>query len=156
MSEVDISNFKKVGKVVSQQDPFNVGVQLKVCSEIYLIDDMDIQNHCVKLFGEGEYKELIGVQAIGAVWKEDKNKFVSMQPFQSWTWDDVNDVWVPPVAKPNTIGNPTFVTSEGIEQDVYSNVPNWNESEQRWENLNREDNNNYYWNPSNNSWTLIE
>ena len=32
--------YKKVAKVVSQQDPFNVGVQLKVCSEIFDLNEL--------------------------------------------------------------------------------------------------------------------
>ena len=62
-----------------------------------------------------------------------------------------------PIAEP---ANTTFTHTEGegeeaVSWEIDTYLMTWNETDQRWEGLSREDNNNYYWNPSDSSWNLI-
>jgi len=159
---MSIIEIKKAGKLELQQDPFNVGQQIKVVVDAIVVDAniADIQSFCENLKGEGEWKELPEGHGLNSVWTG--TKFIKKQPFASWTYDDVNDVWAAPITKPE---NTTFtvqhvnVDENGNETPYDTTVDTywmtWNETDQRWEGLNRQDNNNYYWNPDNSTWNLI-
>ena len=147
---------KRIGKIISKQDPFNVGVTLKVVSDIIIIDDniQDPSKYCSNLKG-GEWKELKSNECEGSIWTG--TKFIPAQPYASWTFNDTDNAWIAPVLKPN---NP-YTEETGIidgknyttQKDTYKIF--WNETNSRWEGLKLSDNNNYYWNPNNFTWVLL-
>ena len=149
---------KRGAKLESQQDPFNVGQQLLVVTDTITIEEAvnDVTEHrrrSLKL--PGTWKE-IPEGGIGWNWNESKNKFLPPQPFASWSLN-ASDVWEAPISQP---ANSTFTHTEGVGEEAVSweidtYLMTWNETDQRWEGLSREDNNNYYWNPSDSSWNLI-
>jgi hypothetical protein len=148
---------KKAGRLELQQDPFNVGQNLLVVTNAIALDDSvtDVPSHVISIRISGTWKELIE-GGIGWFWDEAKNKFIPPQPFASWSLN-ASDVWEAPIAEP---ANTTFTHTEGVGEEAVSweidtYLMTWNETDQRWEGINREDNNNYYWNPSNSTWNLI-
>jgi hypothetical protein len=77
---------------------------------------------------------------IGYTFDSTKNKFISLQPFASWSLDS-NDDWQAPVAYPT-------VTTYGdnVEYRI-----SWDESNLRW--IGRDDQNNTFaWSPNASSW----
>ena len=149
---------KKAGRLELQQDPFNVGQNLLVVTNAIALENAvnDVPDHCARnLKLPGTYKELTE-GGIGWSWNEAKNKFIPPQPFASWSLN-ASDVWEAPIAEP---ANTTFTHTEGVGEEAESweidtYLMTWNETDQRWEGINRENNNNYYWNPSNSTWNLI-
>mgnify|MGYP003146549268 CR=1 FL=1 len=144
---------KKAARIEKEQDPFNVGQIRWVCVNVIVIEDSidDVHNYCnntLKL--GGTWKDGTNGGGKGSVWLESKNKFIAPQPYASWSLNNSTDIWEAPITKP---ANPTFSHTEGEEVDTY--LMTWNETDQRWEGLNRENNNNYYWNPTDSSWNLI-
>ena len=140
---------KKAGRLESQQDLFNVGQQLLVVTNAIALDDSvtDVSRHVIDIKISGTWKELTE-GGIGWSWNESKNKFLGPQPFASWSLN-ASDIWEAPIAEP---ANTTF-TQDDYTIDTYWMT--WNETDQRWEGLNREDNNNYYWTPTDSTWNLI-
>ena len=59
-----------------------------------------------------------GNAEIDGKWDEDNNCFISVQPFNSWTFNMTTYEWDPPVAKP----------TDGTPDNPYS----WDESNQEW------------------------
>ena len=55
--------------------------------------------------------------AVGDTYDKTKDKFISPQPYPSWTLDE-NDDWQPPIARPTT--------TDGTYHD-------WNEETQTWD-----------------------
>jgi len=78
---------------------------------------------------------------IGATYDASKDKFISPQPFPSWSLDS-NDDWQPPVARPTI----TEIDSEFV-------VTSWDEDNQKW--LGEANLKDYEWNASDLSWTEI-
>ena len=77
---------------------------------------------------------------IGYTFDSTKNKFISIQPFASWSLD-ANDDWQAPVAYPT-------VTTYG---DNVKYFISWDESNLRW--IGKDDQNNTFsWSPSTSSW----
>ncbi len=77
---------------------------------------------------------------IGYSFDSTKNKFISPQPFASWSLDS-NDDWKAPVAYPST-------TTYG---DNVKYFITWDESNLRW--IGKDDQNNTFaWSPSTSSW----
>ena len=77
---------------------------------------------------------------IGYTFDSTKNKFISPQPFASWSLDS-NDDWKAPVAYPS-------ITTYG---DYVKYFISWNESNLRW--IGKDDQQNTFaWSPSTSSW----
>jgi hypothetical protein len=77
---------------------------------------------------------------IGCTFDSTKNKFISPQPFASWSLDS-NDDWQSPVAYPS-------VTTYG---DNVKYFITWDESNLRW--IGKDDQNNTFtWSPQTSSW----
>jgi hypothetical protein len=144
---------KKIGKIISEQDPFNVGVTLQVVSEVIVIDANDNIENLTYL--KGEWKELPSNKGKGSVW--NGTEFINPQPYASWTFDNTNKIWNPPVTKPDNPSTTVTETVDGVEEthqkDTYKMW--WVESNLRWEAIKISDNQNYYWNPDNSTWNLI-
>ena len=127
-----------------------------------VVDGLVINNDVV---GEYPDSEIVGQQFIASLgingeWKQTsynnnfrkkyagiddtfdsvKNKFISPQPYASWSLD-ANDDWQAPVAYPS-------VTTYG---DNVKYFISWDESEQKWIAYDREQNQ-FYWIPSSLSW----
>ena len=83
---------------------------------------------------------------IGFTFDSTKNKFISPQPYSSWSLD-ANDDWQSPVAFPTvtTYGGPN-------EQGIYPKyLISWDETNQKWLGKDQEDNE-FVWIPSSLSW----
>ena len=83
---------------------------------------------------------------IGFTFDSTKNKFISPQPYSSWSLD-ANDDWQSPVAFPTitTYGGPD-------EQGIYPKyLISWDETNQKWLGKDQEDNE-FFWIPSSLSW----
>jgi len=78
---------------------------------------------------------------IGATYDASKDKFISPQPFPSWSLDS-NDDWKAPV---------TFPTITEIDSEFV--VTSWDEDNQKW--LGEANLKDYEWNASDLSWTEI-
>ena len=142
------TTYKYAAKLELKQDLFNVGQQNKVITEIITVDPSteNISVFCEKRKG-GEWKELSKKMPLNSVW--NGTKFILSQHHASWSLDEETGDWNAPVSKPS---NPTFQQND-FPVDTYWIT--WNETDQRWEGQNKQDNQNYYWNPDNSSWNLI-
>ena len=77
---------------------------------------------------------------IGYTFDSTKNKFISPQPFASWSLDS-NDDWQAPIAFP-------IITTYGDNTPYFIS---WDEAGQRW--IGKDDQNNTFaWSPSTSSW----
>ena len=77
----------------------------------------------------------------GNIYDASKNKFISPQPYSSWSLD-ASDDWKAPVTHPNVIdigSEPVFIL--------------WDEDNQKW--LGEVDSTNYEWDASGLSWTEV-
>ena len=81
-----------------------------------------------------------GFAGIGDTYDINKDKFISPQPFSSWSLD-TNDNWQAPITYPT-------VTTYG---DNVNYLISWNETEQKWIGKDNE-NNEFSWIPSSLSW----
>lgn len=144
---------KRIGKIISEQDPFNVGITLQVVSKVIVIDDNDNIENLTYL--KGEWKELPSGIGKGNVW--NGTEFISAQPYASWTFDNTNKIWNPPVTKPDNPSTTVTETIDGVEETYQKDTYKmwWVESNSRWEAIKLSDNQNYYWNPDNSTWNLI-
>ena len=109
------------------------------------VENVDI--YCAKRFG-GTWKESFkdGTRKqpaiIGGTYDAAKDKFISEQPYASWTLDS-NDDWQPPVTIPD-------ISNEDYKGRM------WDEDNQRWTAFKVSDEHNKYaWNPDNSTWTAI-
>ena len=106
----------------------------------------NVENFCAEKFG-GTWKESFkdGTRkqpaVIGGTYDAAKDKFISEQPYDSWTLDS-NDDWQPPVAIPD------------ISDEDYKGRT-WDEDNQRWTAFKVSDGNQYAWDPDNSTWTAI-
>jgi len=83
---------------------------------------------------------------IGYTFDSTKNKFITPQPFTSWSLN-ANDEWQAPIAYPTitTYGGPD-------EQGIYPKyLISWDENNQKWLGKDQE-NNEFIWIPSSLSW----
>jgi hypothetical protein len=78
----------------------------------------------------------------GMYYDENKDKFISSQPFASWSLD-ANDDWQAPVARPNIFNKPN---SEELVVPI-----KWDETNQRWLSADEQ----YVWNSSLSNWELL-
>jgi len=60
----------------------------------------------------------VGLAEIGGKWDEDNNVFVSIKPFDSWTFNNATGKWEAPINKP--------------DDDSENNPYFWDESSQTW------------------------
>lgn len=70
------------------------------------------------------YKNRKKFAGIGDTYDSNKDKFISPQPYPSWSLDN-NDDWQAPILMPITYTNPQYPTLP----DKYT----WNESNQSWD-----------------------
>lgn len=68
-----------------------------------------------------EETETTGSGYIGAEYRSAKNKFVPMQPYQSWTWNERKFTWVAPSAEPAD-GGPFYWDEETLSWIAVSTV----------------------------------
>ena len=109
---------------------------------------VDGESWCINFFKGGIWKQTSyngkfrkQYAGIGYTYDFAKNKFISPQPFPSWSLDS-NDDWQAPVAYPT-------VTTYG------DNAPyriNWDEANLRWVGLDS-NNNEFAWDPDTSSWS---
>ena len=114
---------------------------------------VDGETYCTNLFG-GTWKQCSATNAfrkqnagIGQTYDSVKDKFISAQPFPSWSLDS-NDDWQPPVARPAE-------STLNLEENVsILRFANWNEAEYRWESQDvlADPMVDYHWNTDTNSW----
>tara|TARA_R110000803_G_scaffold59082_2_gene117415 strand:+ start:359 stop:805 length:447 start_codon:yes stop_codon:yes gene_type:complete len=107
----------------------------------------DGETWCINFFGGGAWKQTSynnnfrkQYAGIGFVYNESKNKFLSPQPFASWSIDS-NDNWQSPVTYPNG------------DQSAY--IIGWDEDNLRWLASKISDNSNYRWDTDNTQWVSI-
>ena len=107
----------------------------------------DGETWCINFFGGGAWKQTSynnnfrkQYAGIGFVYNESKNKFLSPQPFASWSIDS-NDNWQSPVTYPNG------------DQSAY--IIRWDEDNLRWLASKISDNSNYRWDADNTQWVSI-
>ena len=114
---------------------------------------VDGETYCTNLFG-GTWKQCSATNAfrkqnagIGQTYDSVKDKFISAQPFPSWSLDS-NDDWQPPVARP---AESTLILEENVSILRFAN---WNEAEYRWESQDvlADPMVDYHWNTDTNSW----
>ena len=108
---------------------------------------VDGETWCINFFGGGAWKQTSynnnfrkQYAGIGFVYNESKNKFLSPQPFASWSIDS-NDNWQSPVTYPNG------------DQSAY--IIGWDEDNLRWLASKISDNSNYRWDADNTQWVSI-
>jgi hypothetical protein len=106
---------------------------------------VDGETWCVNFFKGGTWKQTSynhnfrkKYAGIGMIYDSSKDKFISKQPYASWSLDD-NDDWQAPVAYP------TDKDEKGID---------WDEDNQKWIAVDLE-NNAYNWNTSTLSWDAV-
>ena len=108
---------------------------------------VDGETWCVNFFGGGTWKQTSynnnfrkQYAGIGYRYDETKNKFITPQPFNSWSLD-INDDWKAPVAFPSNTEN---------------KIIDWDEDNLRWISTNESDNNtSQYWDSDTQNWLNI-
>jgi hypothetical protein len=150
---------QRAGKLLPKQHPFEVGQEVQSVEVLIAVgDDVTNENIQEKVASvtDGNWKILPIGASLGSWW--DGSKFIPSQPFASWTLNSEETAWEAPVTKPS---NTTFIVQHTDENgELYDTTVDtyfmtWNDTDQRWEGLNRQDNKNYYWDTANSSWTLI-
>jgi hypothetical protein len=101
------------------------------------------ENWCSTFFGGGNWKQTSynnnfrkKYAGIGDRYDSAKNKFISQQPYASWSLD-ANDDWQAPVTYPT-------------DKEDYS--ISWDEDNQRWTGIKRSDQSNWNWDASGLTW----
>jgi hypothetical protein len=140
-AELDINN--KVLRVLKacNQDIINNGGEQSEQAALHFQSVVKFSENGVKWvqtsYNNNFRKQYAG---IGYTFDPVKNKFISIQPFASWSLDS-NDDWKAPIAYPT-------VTTYG---DNINYLISWDENEQRW--LGKDDQNNeFVWISSSLSW----
>ena len=111
-------------------------------SHVSADEALDGENWCSTFFGGGTWKQTSynsnfrkQYAGKGYIFDTAKNKFLTPQPFASWSLDE-NDDWQAPVT------HPTDITGKQIS---------WDEAGQKWTAKDSEDNN-YNWDASALAW----
>ena len=106
------------------------------------------ENWCSTFFGGGNWKQTSynanfrkKYAGVGDVYDSAKNKFLSPQPFASWSLDG-NDDWQSPVAHP---------TDASAEHGLNYHI-SWDEDNQRWTGVKSSDQSNWNWDASGLTW----
>ena len=107
----------------------------------------DGETWCVNFFGGGTWKQTSynnnfrkQYAGIGYVYNSSKNKFLSPQPYASWSLDGSDD-WQAPVTYPNGDQSAYYIT--------------WDEDNLRWLGTKLSDNSNYRWDADNTQWVSV-
>ena len=111
-------------------------------------EHVDGETWCINFFKGGTWKQTSynhnfrkQYAGIGMTYDAAKNKFISPQPYASWTLD-ANDDWEAPVTHP---------TDTGTEESP--KIISWDEAGQKWTATDREDPvNNFNWDASALAW----
>ena len=106
------------------------------------------ENWCSTFFGGGNWKQTSyhsnfrkKYAGVGDVYDSAKNKFLSPQPFASWSLN-VSDDWEAPVAHPR---------NAAAEHDQNYHI-SWDEANQRWTGVKSSDETNWNWDASGLTW----
>ena len=101
------------------------------------------ENWCSTFFGGGNWKQTSynnnfrkTYAGKGSIYDATKNKFLSPQPYASWSLD-ANDDWKSPVTYPT---------------DVEDYIISWDEAGQKWTGIKRSDASNWNWDASGLTW----
>ena len=110
-------------------------------------EHVDGETWCVNFFGGGTWKQTSynnnfrkQYAGIGYVYNESKNKFLTPQPYASWSLDGSDD-WQAPVAFP-----------EG-DQSAYE--ISWDEDNTRWAGTKISDDSKHRWNADTKAWVAL-
>ena len=110
-------------------------------------EHVDGETWCVNFFGGGTWKQTSynhnfrkQYAGIGYVYNESKNKFLTPQPYASWSLDGSDD-WQAPVAFP-----------EG-DQSAYQIL--WDEDNTRWNGTKISDDSKHRWNADTKAWVAL-
>ena len=110
-------------------------------------EHVDGETWCVNFFGGGTWKQTSynnnfrkQYAGIGYVYNESKNKFLTPQPYASWSLDGSDD-WQAPVAFP-----------EG-DQSAYQ--ISWDEDNTRWAGTKISDDSKHRWNADTKAWVAL-
>jgi hypothetical protein len=106
------------------------------------------ENWCSTFFGGGNWKQTSynhnfrkKYAGVGDVYDSAKNKFLSPQPFASWSLN-ASDDWEAPVAHPR---------NAAAEHDQNYTI-SWDEDNQRWSGVKSSDQSNWNWDASGLTW----
>jgi len=101
------------------------------------------ENWCSTFFGGGNWKQTSynnnfrkRYAGIGSIYDAAKNKFLSQQPYASWSLD-ANDDWESPVTYPT---------------DIEDYNISWDEAGQKWTGVKKSDESNWNWDASGLTW----
>ena len=110
-------------------------------------EHVDGETWCVNFFGGGTWKQTSynnnfrkQYAGIGFVYNESKNKFLTPQPFASWSLDGSDD-WQAPVAYPDA----------GLSDYMIS----WDEDNTRWAGTKISDDSKHRWNADTKAWVAL-
>jgi hypothetical protein len=92
---------------------------------------VDGETWCINFFGGGTWKQTSynhnfrkQYAGIGYVYDSTKDKFISPQPFASWSLDS-NDDWQAPIAYPT-------IEDDGADPVVWRYLISWNDTKYDW------------------------
>jgi|TARA_R100000781_G_scaffold18749_1_gene14599 hypothetical protein len=110
-------------------------------------EHVDGETWCVNFFKGGTWKQTSynhnfrkQYAGVGMVYDASKNKFLSPQPYASWSLDGSDD-WQAPVTYPNGDQSAYYIT--------------WDEDNLRWLGTKLSDNSNYRWDADNTQWVSV-
>ena len=110
-------------------------------------EHVDGETWCVNFFKGGTWKQTSynhnfrkQYAGVGMVYDASKNKFLSPQPYASWSLDGSDD-WQAPVTYPNGDQSAYYIT--------------WDEDNLRWLGTKLSDNSNYRWDADNTKWVSV-
>jgi len=110
-------------------------------------EHVDGETWCVNFFKGGTWKQTSynhnfrkQYAGVGMVYDASKNKFLSPQPYASWSLDGSDD-WQAPVTYPNG------------DQSAY--IISWDEDNLRWVGVKISDNSNHRWDADNTEWVSL-
>jgi len=126
-AEIDENN--KVLRVVvaCDTDIANNGGDLSEQASEYFKSKVPLSINGIKwiqTFSNGEFRKQKA--SINFTYDSFKDKFISPQPYPSWSLDS-NDDWQPPIVKPELT----------LEQKENNNFYIWNETNQNWDLINQ-------------------
>ena len=126
-AEIDENN--KVLRVVvaCDTDIANNGGNLSEQASEYFKSKVPLSINGIKwiqTFSNGEFRKQKA--SINFTYDSFKDKFISPQPYPSWSLDS-NDDWQPPIVKPELT----------LEQKENNNFYIWNETNQNWDLINQ-------------------
>jgi hypothetical protein len=133
-------------KIFAKINENNIVENVIVCGENETIENIS------KLFPKNLFIETTEGISKNYIWQPDNNRFISPQPYISWTLNNETGKWEAPVMKPSSS---IFKNSENnsVELKPWSLI--WNDDLNRWECIALSLNSKLYWDSSNFTWNLI-